>query len=455
MYLFCSITPGTPPPSKSNRKPPMSRKSLALQLLACGAILLVAWAIWRRGQPERLPERSYGSLVSHGMLYTTSYSDPRARIGPRILVCPVDGAWRILVDEDSRYMFGRSPALVTVADGAVYYGMRPYAKPAFGDDSSMGGVQLPHTSVFTIPAGVTPLNARAGETRREEPLQGTGPYPMLFRRAPLKGGSAEDLATVRGTSAVLIGTHVFWNRPGPETVVQVSRDREMWTEVAGSSALMLTDLATGQERPIGQSVHRYTDWTIGRDGVFWTALRLFPDRAKDLFYARAATGKVLNLGEMPPESAIGWSVEHNGSLYWFHTTKPSPGANVARQDTLMAAKLDGSGVRAVLALDSLGMHALAGRNLGAHRGALYCVLVKGEMSAPVNPTPVQIARIRAGSANPLETVRTVPSAVGCVGFDDGYFYYYTGELQRNLWDTLTDETTKARRAFAYFRVPLQ
>src|SRR4051812_26214670 len=98
------------PPIEPSAKPARRKRSQTPQLLVCAAMLLVAWGLWRRAQPERLPGTLGQSdrfnavqIISHGLLYRTTVANAPEQSGPRMVVRTVFGGERVLLDEDPRY----------------------------------------------------------------------------------------------------------------------------------------------------------------------------------------------------------------------------------------------------------------------------------------------------------------------------------------------------------------
>jgi len=433
----------------THSKPTAGTKFTVVPALIVGAILVIAWVLWRHREPERMAGSAPGyTVLSHGMLYRTDYREPGLNFGPSIRCRPVQGKERILIEEDARYAFATWPTTIAVSDGVVFYGLNRYRKPVYGGGPAGGSGSMPRdlgTFTRSARAGASPATPTAKRITMP-PLNGN-PDTILFRKVTAAGGPARDLATIHSSTAVLVGSHVFWNRPGPETQVELSRGNDRWTEISGKSDLILTDLMNGSEHQIGSYIQRYTNWIVGRDGVFWTAPRPFPDRTTDLFYARALDGAALKLGELQEGQTVGWSVEFQGSLYWFVRTE-------THDDVLMAANLNGTNVRTVLQLNPLQSDAQFGENLSAYHGALYC-LVKGASIPSPRGQPVQLARIRPGKSNPLEILRILPMDTNLIGFDDGFLYYYVTEVQRGLWATITDDDAGETRSNAIYRVRLE
>src|SRR5205085_1737969 len=127
------------------------------------------------------------------------------------------------------------------------------------------------------------------------------------------------------------------------------------------------------------------------------------DRDADIGYARAASGTVLKLGVLPRGRKIDWSVEFEGSLYWFMHADPE----VDHQDVLMAANLDGSDVREAVRLSPQQGQAVFGQNLGSYRGSLYC-LIRKTITNPTQTPQVQLARIHPGRPCSLDILPTLP-----------------------------------------------
>src|SRR5690349_13443464 len=121
-------------------RPTAGKRSKYGQIVLIGAMLLTAYLLWKRGQPERLPDSvlrpwSNFSLLSHGIFYRATY---RTSVfsGPRLLACPVVGGERVLADDDDRYQFGVGN--LSEADGTLFYSLKGYRPPATGGAGAGG-----------------------------------------------------------------------------------------------------------------------------------------------------------------------------------------------------------------------------------------------------------------------------------------------------------------------------
>ena len=229
------------------------------------------------------------------------------------------------------------------------------------------------------------------------------------------------------------------------------RGNETWTEVQAADRLVLTDLVNGSMKNLG--IISDTGLTRGEAGVFWTKPHPFPDNSRDLYYARAADGTVLHLGQVPENRVIGWSVEYQGTLYWFFLQKGFV-RNGYIPGILMGAELHGAHIRTVLSLIDLRLHDVSGANMVTYRGELYCVVRQGDPSIPMEARQVLLARVHPGQPNPLEIVCKLPVRTSDFRFDQGFLYYTLSELERGLLAALADDDAGGRVKETLCRVPL-
>jgi hypothetical protein len=151
---------------------------------------------------------------------------------------------------------------------------------------------------------------------------------------------------------------------------------------------------------------------------------------------------------------VGWSIECEGSVYWFLQDYES--------SVLMAARLDGGRARQIVRLTRAQGEAQQGENLAVFRGEIYCI-VNHATTSSIGAQHIQLVRIRPERQNPLEVVRDFPpdassqpaySGFGQMGFDGGYLYFRLTEYQRGLWERITGDSAGARFTVGMFPVPL-
>jgi len=440
-----------------SRKPILNKRVLLLQAVAILAMLLVAWLLWKRDQPERLRDLGapwHYDLLSSGALYRFDSHDTMNRSGVVLLSRPVQGGKeRTLVEEDSRYdLF--SPSAFAVSDGSLFYALRPHQNPVTYSGNSSGASastsKIRYLGAFAPSVNQILAPGNAPEKRVTRSHWYPPPTAAHFRQAPLQGGAARDLATIHCSTAKLIGSHVFWTRQSQQTqVVDVKRGNETWTEVPAAVRLVLTDLVNGSEQDLDRIAETYL--TPGESGVFWVKLHPFPDDNRDLYYARATDGTVLPLGQMPTSQSIGWSVEYQKALYWFDVRKDLYGLNTA---VLMAASLNGAGIGPVLSLTDQHVDDVPGENLAVYRGALYCLVRKGDPSIPLESRQILLARVHPDRQGSLDIVCRLPVYASDFHFDQGFLFYTLLDTEHSLLGTLAGDEPGGRYTHTLYRVPL-
>ena len=253
------------------------------------------------------------------------------------------------------------------------------------------------------------------------------------------------------------GQNLYWIRERPDSSNWVRRGHEEWTEVTGKSDLMVTSLPDGSSRCIHTGLPvEATALQARAEGVFWSQLRPFPDSHRDVYYYRAAAGRILKLREDEPK----WTrppVYFAGRLYGFTTASRSETIRVESGYpvnrgyeiwSLISINPDGSDRRAVCSLRCYMAE------LMMHAGSFYCL--EQDPVIPAHTQRQRLYRVHLDRGQPLEGVFTLPEmAVSGQGFDsDGYFYFTVEELHRNLWATLTDDNANAQMVLALYRTRL-
>ncbi len=441
------------------------RRSKLLQGVSILLIVLIAWIVANRGHPERVRQSQttltteYGALVN-GTLYRATDVVHGENTVPTILACPVASTVeRVLFRDDARlelYRLGNSGNLLfSVSDGAIRYGLSTVRQR----DPMRSGF-----SGFTV-GSIRPSSRRylgefaCSKQRKGALVMGTSTqsslpaYPLnidtvRFRQVSERGGNVTDLATIRGTNLVLVGSRVFWNRAEPDTRLSVTHGADYWTEVGGHSDLMLTDLVSGKVQRVGSSLPSYCDLEPGNNGVLWTSARAYPDRSRDLIYSRAEDGSVYHICTLEAGQSPGMSIEDGDTLYWYLS-----GTRADHAIALMATDLKSGGVRTVfdrsdepLASDWAVLQSQDELLTIAH-GSLFCMV-----RSSVDQRQVSLARIWLDKHNRLEIVQKLPlKCFGC-RFDQGYLYYGVLEAEPSIIPSFFSDQPPDREAL--YRIPI-
>lgn len=460
------------------RKLTLNRKSLALQALFALALLAVVRVFWLRQQPERLQVTAANDAPLSFIALTdrTCYLTRTAGYGLRAnetAICALTlpgGDLHLIGKESSLYgIFSGRAGDNLISNGKLYYTATvrnvPAAPGKIDNDAVWGrrvGGNLGAQGILNAenakggrdlgtfrmpPAG---LALATGQKCLSLTTQNVVPPGYRVRQMPLSGGSPQDAPVPAGNSLILQADHVFWIRPAAEQTAEIAqgetpRDRLRWKERTAQGDLMLTSLPDGATRCIRHGVYSNTKLVPGTAGVSWSEPALYP-RAPNLFYARAADGRITALGQSDPGIDPPTCVELGERLYWTEMD------HAAQSYTLMCAHLDGTDVHEIPGMTQ--QRRIGRLQLYGYQGSLYGCLQ--ELSAGDREDyPVSLCRLHPDRSDPIEIVRKISGrGVAADAFNDfqfagGYLYFQLTE-RPGFWAKLT----RADVQRALYRVPL-
>ncbi|MCW3099927.1 MAG: hypothetical protein JWL77_5545 [Chthonomonadaceae bacterium] len=436
-------------PAIGSPKPTTSRKSIAGQVLFALALLMIARLLWVRTQPERLIGIFAGGYkISGDHLYT--FSADNSRIEVESIHEP---GFRTLVskDIDGPFFGPYQHGVLSIEDGNLYYGVVPRLQPP-SPRTFMPQQPKSSRGRFLLPPEDLPGTQIAGQTRTRR-AQYSGPKEEVrFRQVALQGGAPRETAILQGTSFCLLGSHVFWVRPGVEEAVVVRQGRTSWLETTARSDLMITSLTDGATRCIRHGIYGYTLLTPRQSGITWLEASPFP-WPPTLVYAGASDGSVHALGpagDRTAEENIRELLEFRGRLYWTAATA-TPRRFRGGSLVLMSSRLDGTDMQEVLKPSDNHFVPVFGPYL--YRNALYCCL-HPTPRRPGDRTHSFLCRLHPNQSDPIEILRKLPFRVNYSQLDGGYLYLDMVERQGSLWASLTNDGAGETYTNTLFRVPL-
>jgi len=446
------------------RRPSVSRKSIAGQLLFIVVLLLTLRFLWLRKQPERLMKGPALNAKISGENVFLFANPSLSDMPPSMLqVQSIHQDSRRLIDkEDTHFQFYHPESYIAadvfaVAEGKLYYAVEPRPNPfkslPKGVSSAVNNGPVLSQGEFlgnflSHPKGPT----GAGIVRKKlfgfPPTFSSQKY-IGFRQVNTQGGTPQDVMTFHCDTLCLVGNHVFWIRPGPEETVEViqeqGRQRRYWHEVIAQSDLMLTSLTDGTTRCLRHGVPRYTRMTAGESGISWTEPAPFPEKPA-IFYACVADGSVRSLGTLANNNqSPSPVVEAKNRLYWTDYTQYKSSIRV------LSANADGTDIREVCAQRD--KHAIVNILLHEYRGSLYCGLT--ELPTIIKNDPIRnqyLCRLYPERSDPLEVVYKLPKNCREFHFDGGYFYFIRSEPKRSLWAALTNDDAGMEYTNSFYRV---
>jgi hypothetical protein len=432
-------------------------KTVCAQALATATVLLVAWLVWSRSQPELLfelgPKSPLGTIY-HGMIYRIAYSDSIHREGPTIRARPVsNGPETILTSIEPPWLYAYEIPM-SFTDNAVCLGLvkqgkavNQYPPPRdtvagrLVSSSSRTGMGATHITIT--------YRENSGKSSTWTLLA-----PVRFVQTPLHDGPRRELHTILGDNIHIIGSHAFWTWPGDAAHSTVKRGDALWVKLDANSEIVWTDLQSGVQKSLTHSLPPSANLGVGDAGVLWTEAAPVDSDVKQLYYSRAEDGAKLPLGAISADESVGWSLEHRGSLYWFQTNNRSqPGQPTNRVD-LMTANLSGGGSRKLYGLAEHRLYGSYGENLGTWNGQLYCLASEHVRASRSGSSQVCLARVHPERSEPIEIVHRFPMRSETFHFDNGFVYYVLPGVSRGLIETILDEHAGEKQVSTLYRLPL-
>jgi hypothetical protein len=453
-------------------------KKIGAQLLIVLFFLLGANLLYHRRRPERLiPIEGPAFMqetIHNGQLYRLRSNQPDefpVNIGAatdEVIDCqtvvggPVHEIVRL--PPNVRLNSGNDP--LTVTHGFLVYSVVPQQTgQSVGSLAGAASATTIHYLGQFLPRQrmLTPEEL-AREKRRGFPKKLDPQQKLYLQRVSLQGGAAQTFLTVDQGSRLCFqpGQNAYWIRRRPEDHVQITRGNEQWDEIVGQSDLMVTSLADGVTQRLCTGLTLGTLLVAGTEGVFWTQSHPFPDPAQDLCYYQANDHKIHIIYGFDGKLDRNSPAEFHGRLYWFTYAPPKTGnilngyyaGDPNTLQSLVSANKDGSDRRLELDLSRLNWLAFP-IQLVAHHDCLYCV---HSVSTATTTLPgdhnLVLCRIHPGQANPIEECGTFPGVSQLGAFDEHYYYFVTYEMQRSLWQTLTDDNVNVPTRPVLYRVSL-
>jgi len=418
-----------------SKKPPLSRKSIAGQILFVVALLLVARILWTRNQPERLTKVAQINF-NYKIVGDNIYG--LGSVEPAIRTQSVHGSRsRTLVPNDPNYPFysQSTDSELTIVEGTMYYVVKARSIPSSESNAYQGSPS------YLLPPNGLPNPPIARQKRAQRTQYPPSADEIKIRQIPLQGGTPHDVATFHTDNLCLVGSHVFWIRPEAEETEQVSYQGRKWWEATAHSDLMLTSLTEGTTRCIHHGIYRHTFLKLQPTGISWIDLAPYPTQLT-LFYTNASDGIVHALGPLknqsPNPSAMDL-LELGGRLYW------------STNQGLMSSTLDGTDIREILKPSEKHMVPLQAPFL--YRNSLYFYMQE-ESRSPKDQPPTYLCRLHPDQSDPLEIVRKLP-ALTTYTPSDGYLYFDRKEQHGSLWATLTNDDANETTEYVLCRIPMQ
>ena len=477
-------------------------------------VLGIGWMVWHRDDPERLGELHQGLVplqIVNGAIYREvvdevgSPMDNRPashRISLRLVT---GGAEKIVAREESAAGFVHlsSGATDQGSDGGsglpgrlllyngphsrLLYGLVPLppkprapGKGGVGQTRSTAGttsvpVQMrPPTSflgTFLAPDGSG--RTRPGEKRVWRKFS-SPPVVTLVRAVDLAGGNPRTLVSVPELQAIAEGYAVGLRPRSQGTYATVTSKPYSWQEWPGGDEIVVSSLENDHVRAIRASAP-VRDLSGAGSGIFWTTLRAYPDRARDLFYVRLPDGRPTALGTVAKSQRPQSVVECHGRLYWTVIVSSANGPTgelyTANQDGTGAHKLMPSPAAPYCPIEDMETSA----SVYVFRDDLYCVMgacrpraqsddtrafaEAGPVATASGPPArtaaarIYLGRIRPNDSNRVEVLRGLPAGFG-YQYDQGYLYFVQREVRRSLLANLTDDSAGEVMVDTLCRVPL-
>jgi hypothetical protein len=365
---------------------------------------------------------------------------------------------KTLVEEDAHSQIS-GPGAFGIENGELYYVVQPRRQRFNRGDSGPGGGVATGVGVSFLGRYLAPRQplTTVGTSSAQREVLPEAPLPVRetrIRAISLHGGLPMDRVTLRGERFCLVGSHLFWIRPGPEQTVHVTRGGISWNEVTAHSDLMLTSLAENTTRCIRSGFPRQAAFVPGEAGVTWEEPARFPEKP-GLFYASISDGSVRSLGNCAEDQTPEPVVEYEGRLYWTVSRYGTPpgGDFDCSHSVVMSADRSGGDVRTLLT--RVGRHVAAAMSLHAYRGGLYCRFTETAAAASDRfKDRLRLARLFPERSDPVEIFHSLPNGIVSYQFDGGYLYFVTREEKRSFWSALTASDECADCTYTLCRLPL-